>query len=291
MPLAATIAAGGEDGCGRRTGIVGARQPMLHGLQQTAWRQASQFREKVRPEHARDRIELQRLIGFGGLRQTLLDDGARFLGGPRLGQLHGTGLLDAVDERARQALAHGAVEIFQAGDDGDGRRHAVGDLDEIANGFLETLLGIAEGTQILDLIDAEDERGAVDHPHDAAEALDDLEGAVLARVGIERSDGCLRQVVERAAVEELTNAAIDARIVALHVKERAHDVDVEILTREARRGDDGIRHGQHELCQPSVVERAHRAIRSASARRPVRRHWPDDPTSRRRPLSPRAKGS
>ena len=82
------------------------------------------------------------------------------------------------------------------------RRHAVGDLDEVAHGLLEALLGIVEEAQVLDLVDAEHQRGAVDRPHQAAERLDDLEGAVLARVGIERGDRLMRQVGQLAAVAD-----------------------------------------------------------------------------------------
>ena len=72
---------------------------------------------------------------------------------------------------------------------------AVGDLDEIADGALKAIFGIVEEAQILDLIDAEDERGAIDRPHQRTERLDDLEGAIFAVVGIERGDGLVRDRV------------------------------------------------------------------------------------------------
>ena len=84
----------------------------------------------------------------------------------------GAGLLDAVDVGLRQRRSRTcAVEIAEARDDDDRVGHAVGDLDEIAHGLLEALFGIVEEAQVLDLIDAEDERGAIDRPHQRAERL------------------------------------------------------------------------------------------------------------------------
>ena len=125
---------------------------------------------------------------------------------------HRARLLDAVDVGLGQHAAHLAVEVSEARDDDDGVRHAVGDLDEVAHGLLEALLGVVEEAQVLDLVDAEDERGAVDGPHQRAERGDDLEGAVLAGVGIERGDGLVRQRGELAAVQVLAHALVDARI-------------------------------------------------------------------------------
>ena len=123
------------------------------------------------------------------LLEALADDQACLVGTAALQQRHRASLLDTIDVGLRQHAAHLIVEIAEARDDDHGRRHAVGDLDEIANGLLEALLGVVEEAQVLDLIDAEDERGPVDGPSELAEALDDLEGAAVARVGIKRRDG------------------------------------------------------------------------------------------------------
>ena len=106
---------------------------------------------------------------------------------------HRPGLLDAVDVGLREHAAHLAVEIVQARDDDDGVRHPVGDLDEIAHGPLEALFRVIEEAQVFDLVDGEDERCPVDRPHQRAKRRDDLEGAVFARVGIERCHGLMRQ--------------------------------------------------------------------------------------------------
>ena len=71
---------------------------------------------------------------------------------------------------------------------------AVGDLNEIAHGFLKPLFGIIEEAQVLDLIDAEHQRGAIDRPHQLAERRDDLERAVFAGIRIERRDSLMREI-------------------------------------------------------------------------------------------------
>ncbi len=97
--------------------------------------------------------------------EPLGDDQARLLRRAAFEQRDGSRLLDAVDVGLREDAAHLAVEVFQARDDEDGVGQPVGDLDEIAHGALEALLGVGEEAQILDLIDAEHERGAIDGPH------------------------------------------------------------------------------------------------------------------------------
>ena len=99
------------------------------------------------------------------MREPLGDDQPGFLRRATFQERNGAGLLDAIDVGLRQHAAHLAVEVFQARDDEDGVGHAVGDLDEVAHRTLEALLGVGEEAQILDLIDAEDQRGAVDGPH------------------------------------------------------------------------------------------------------------------------------
>ena len=105
---------------------------------------------------------------------------AGFIGRAALEQRDRARLLDAVDIGLCEHTAHVVVEIAEAGDDDQRCRHAIGNLNEIAHGFLEALVGVGEEAQILDLIDAEDERGAIDRPHELAEALHDLEGTPLA---------------------------------------------------------------------------------------------------------------
>ena len=98
----------------------------------------------------------------------------------------GPGFLDAVDIGLRDEAAHLSVEIFEARYDDDSVGQAVGDLNEIADGALKAIFGIVEEAQILDLIDAEDERGAIDGPDERTERRDDLERAIFAVVRIER---------------------------------------------------------------------------------------------------------
>ena len=159
----------------------------LRQLQDAPRRKAAELLEELRPEiERRDRRS-------GPLPssccQALGDDQPRFLGGARLDQRHRPRLLDAVDVGLRQHLAHLAVEVAEAGDEHDRGRHAVGDLDQVARRLLEALLVVVEEAQVLDLVDAEHQRRAVDRPHQAPERLDDLEGTPLARVGIERGHG------------------------------------------------------------------------------------------------------
>ena len=114
---------------------------------------------------------------------------ARFLGRAAFEQRHRAGLLDAVDVGLRQHAAHLAVEVLEARDDDDGVGTRLAIWIRSRDGLLEALLGVVEEAQVLDLIDAEDQRRAIDRPHQLAEALDDLEGAAVAGVGIERRDG------------------------------------------------------------------------------------------------------
>jgi hypothetical protein len=121
--------------------------------------------------------------------EALRDDEASFLRCPAFAQQNGAGFLDAVDVRLRDEASHLTVKIFQARDDDDRVRQPVGDLNEIAHGALEAVFGIIEEAQIFDLVDAEDERGAIDGPDECSERLDDFEGAVFAIVGVEGADG------------------------------------------------------------------------------------------------------
>ena len=172
----------------------------------------------------------------------------------RLDQRHRSRLLDAVDVGLRQRLAHLAVEVAEARDEHDRGRHPVGDLDQVARRLLETLLEIVEEAQVLDLVDAEHQRRPVDRPHQAPERLDDLEGAPLARVGVERGHRLDRQVGQLAAVEILPHALVDARVGALQIEQRAHDIDVEVLAHELGRGDDLVGQRQHHLGELRLVE-------------------------------------
>ena len=186
--------------------------------------------------------------------KALGDDQLGFLRRAAFQQRHRAGLLDAVDVGLRQHAAHLPVEVFQARDDEDGVGHAVGDLDEIAHGALEALLGVGEEAQVLDLVDAEDERGAVDGPHQRAERGDDLEGAILAGVRVEGGDGLVRQLGERAPVQVLADALVDARVAPLEVEHGAHDVDVELLRRVLGAGDDVVGDLEDELGELGLVE-------------------------------------
>ena len=94
--------------------------------------------------------------------------------------------------------------------------------------------------EVLDLVDAENERRTIDDVHHPAEAFDDLEGAILALVRVKRGDAFLRKIVQGAAVKILPDALIDARVVALEIEERADDVDVEIVVAEGGGGDDFV---------------------------------------------------
>src|SRR5690606_16640002 len=100
----------------------------------------------------------------------------------------------------RQHAPDLAIEILQAGNENNRGWHAVGDLDEVSNRLLESLLRIVEEAQVLDLVDAEDQCGAIDGPHQLAQRLDDLEGTAITAVGVERSHRRLRQLVELAAL-------------------------------------------------------------------------------------------
>ncbi len=132
------------------------------------------------------------------------------------------------------------IEIVEAGDDDDGGGDTVGDLDEIADRLLESLLRIVEEAQVLHLIDAEDERRAIDRLHQPAEAFDDLEGAVLTLQMLERTDERLPDLVDGTAIEILAHPLIDSGIIALEIEQRADDIDVEILPGEFRRRNDLI---------------------------------------------------
>ena len=160
-------------GLGRRAVPLLLAHARLRKLQDAPRGEAAELLEELRAE-----VE----AGIGGcaagvLGQALGDDEARLGGGACLLQPHRSGLLDAIDIGLRQRVPHRAVEVAETGDQHDRGRHPVGDLDEIAHRLLEAFLRIVEEAQILDLIDAEDERRAVDGPHQASERLDDLEGA------------------------------------------------------------------------------------------------------------------
>ncbi len=224
-------------------------------LEQAARREAGELLVELRAEiGGRIRVAGLAVARRGEMRQTLGDDQPRLFRRAAFEQRDGAGLFDAVDVRLGQYAAHLAVEVFQARDDENGVGHAVGDLDEVAHGALEALLGVGEEAQVLDLIDAEDERGAIDGPHQRAEGGDDLEGAVFAVVGVERRDGLMRQCRERPAVQVLADALVDARVAPLEVEHGAHDVDVEFLRGVLGAGDDVVGHLEDELGELAVIE-------------------------------------
>ncbi len=194
-------------------------QARLGVLEKAARRQAAELLEELRAEELRRVGEAQAAaVDFRLIRQALGDDEAGFFRRAAFAQQHRARLLDAVDIGLRDEAAHLAVEVFQARNDDDGVRQPVGDLDEVARGALEALFGVVEEAQVFDLVDAEDERRAVDRPHQRAERSDDLEGAVFAVVGIERADGLVRDRRQLPAVEVLADALIDARVAALQIK-------------------------------------------------------------------------
>ena len=231
-------------------------QTRLGVLEEPARREPAEFFEELRPEELRrvgkahaGAVQL-RLIG-----KPLRDDQAGFFRRAALAQQDGARLLDAVDVGLRDEAAHLSVEIFEARDDDDGVGQAVGDLNEIAHGALKAIFGIVEEAQILDLIDAEDERGAIDRPHQRAERRDDFEGAIFAVVRIERRDGLMRDRRQLAAVQVLADTLVDARIAALQIKQGAHDIDVEFARLEFVAGDDLVGEAQDEPRQLFVIER------------------------------------
>ena len=116
--------------------------------------------------------------------ETARDDEARFFRRAAFQERDRTRLLDAVEIGLGQGTANLTIEVIEARDDDDRVGQAVGDLDEITHRFLETFLRVVKETQILDLIDGEDERRLLDGPDQFSERSDDFEGAVLARVGI-----------------------------------------------------------------------------------------------------------
>jgi hypothetical protein len=178
----------------------------------------------------------------------------RFLGRAALEQRDGAGLLDSIHVGLCEHPADLTVEIFQARDDQDGIGHAVCDLDEVAHCTLEALLGVAEEAQVLDLVDAENERGAIDRPHEAAECGNDLEGAILAGVGVERGNGLMRELGQRASIKILPDSLVYARVAPLQIEQSPHDVDVEALSDVLGARDDLVCELQDECRELGVVQ-------------------------------------
>ena len=240
---------------GFRRGLVA--QTALGVLEQAAGGKSAEFLEELRAEKL-GRIGEARSSGgrLGEVLETLCNDEAGFLGRAGFEQGHGARLLDAIDIGLGEHAANLAVEVLEAGDDDDGVRQAIGDLDEIAGRLLEALLGVVEEAQVLDLIDREHERGALHGPHQHAERRDDLEGAVLAGVGIERADGLMRKRRQLAAEQVLAHALIETRVLALEIKKRADDIDVELELAEFGAGDDLVGEAQHEARQLVLGQRS-----------------------------------
>ena len=121
--------------------------------------------------------------------------------------------------------------------------------------LLEAFLGIVEEAQVFHLIDAEDESGALDRPHQLAERGDDLEGAILAGVGIEGGDGVVRQRGELSAVEVLANALVDAWVSCAQGRGRARTMLMS-SSRVAILGacDDVVGELEHELGEAVLAE-------------------------------------
>ena len=94
---------------------------------------------------------------------------------------------------------------------------------------MKALLRVVEEAQVFHLINAKDERGPVHRPHEGTERGDEFKSAVLATVWVQRRHGLVRKVGQRPAMQVLANPLVDARIAALQVKQRTHDVDVNFL--------------------------------------------------------------
>ena len=71
----------------------------------------------------------------------------------------------------------------------------VGYLHQVADRFCEALFRVVEVSEIFDLVDAEHQRSPVDDRHDRADRLNDLEGAAVAGVGVERLHALLAEFV------------------------------------------------------------------------------------------------
>ena len=191
-------------------------------FKQPACRKPAKFFKELRPEECR-RI---RKAHAGTADLSLMGDALRndqfgFFRCPAFAQQHRARFLDPVDVRLGHEAAHLAVEIFQARNDDDRIRQPVGDLDEIANGTLKAFFRIVEEAQILDLVDAEHQRRAIDRPNKRAKRRDDFERAIFAGIRIKRANRFMRNRRQLAAVQILANALIDARIAALQIKQSA----------------------------------------------------------------------
>jgi hypothetical protein len=223
---------------------------LLRQLQDAPRGETAELLEELLAEIERGIAAIAALV----LLQAPGDDEPRLLGRARLDERHRPRLLDAVDVGLRQHLAHLAVELGQARDQHDGGGHPVGDLDEVARRLLEALGVVSEEAQVLDLVDGEHQRRAVHRPHEPADGLDDVEGAALAGVGIERGNRLVRQLAQLLSVKVLPHALVDARVGALHVEERAHHVHVEVLAGEPRRRHDLVGDIEHQLGEGGVAQ-------------------------------------
>ena len=225
-------------------------------FQEPARRQAAELFEKLRPEK-RGRIwEAQSAaLLFCLIFEPLANDQLGFFRRPAFAQQHGARFFNSVDIGLSDHAAHLAVEILQARDHHNRIGQPVGDLDEVAYGALKTLLGVIEKAQIFDLVDAEHQGRALHRPHQSAKRGNDLKGAVFARIWIERADSFVCQRRELPAMQVLADTLIDARIAALQVKQRTHDVDVHFLRLELIARDDVVGESQDEARQTQLVER------------------------------------
>src|SRR5690606_1697696 len=204
-------------------GLIGLVSPqaVLSVLEQPPGRKPAELLEKLGAEKGsrigerRSPRAPRRLV-----LQPLGDDEPRLLGRSGLQQRDRPRLLDTVDIGLRQHTPDLAVKIFKTGDENDRGWNAVGDLNEVAHRFLESLFRIIEEAQVLDLVDAENQRRAVDSPHELAKRLDDLESAAIAAVRIECGHRRLGQLVELAALQILAHALVDAWVAALEIKQR-----------------------------------------------------------------------
>ena len=155
----------------------------------------------------------------------------------------------------RENTTHLAVEILEARNQDDRCRQPVGDLDQIARGFLKAFLGIFEEAQVFHLVDAEDERGTIHGPHQLAEAFDDFESATITRVRVQCRNCRQAEFIQRAAVQILPHPLINPRIVSLQVQQRTNDVDVEFLALKARTCDDIVGERMDQPRKLFLVER------------------------------------
>src|SRR5690606_33835549 len=237
-----------------RIGLLGA-QPILSVLQQSPCRKPAKLLEELRAEErCRIREGGAAVPERGLMLEALGDDEPRLFRRARFEQGHRASFLDAVDIGLGKNAANLPVKIFQTRDDDDRRWYAIGDLDEITDGLLEAVFRVLEEAQVFNLVDAENERGALHRPDQLANRLDDLEGTTVSAVRVERCNCRVREFVELTSLQVLPNALVNTRIATLQIEQRPHHVDVEVLVRKGRARNDLISQPQDELGKRPFIQ-------------------------------------